>query len=118
MTEINTDYNHDEDSGFNWRSFAGYVYLTICVFDFIIMPVVLQVNKQETHEILLEIVEEHGIDKGLAVMDRMNRNNNWTPITLVGGGLFHISFGAILTGVAVTHGTSRRVTPTNNNRTT
>jgi hypothetical protein len=28
----------------------------------------------------------------------------WTPLTLQGGGLFHLSFGAILTGAAYTRG--------------
>ena len=36
------------------------------------------------------------------------RKEDWRPVTMHGGGLFHISFGAILTGAAVVRGFERR----------
>ena len=55
-----------------WRPGMGWVYMAICVFDFLIAPAVV---------ILLKA---RGIDIEM-----------WKPITLSEGGLVHIAFGAI-----------------------
>lgn len=60
-----------------WRPAMGWMYLVVCVTDFIIFPVAhawLQMR--------------YG-DVGTA----------WEPLTLKGGGLFHVAMGAVL-GVA------------------
>ena len=61
-----------------WRPAMGYMYLVVCIFDFIIAP------------ILWSIVQ--AIGQGQV-------NMQWQPLTLQGAGLFHISMGAIL-GIA------------------
>lgn len=61
-----------------WRPAMGWVYMAICVCDFIIFPIAWS---------LLQ-VHFHG-----------NINDQWDPITLQGAGLIHMAFGAIL-GVA------------------
>lgn len=57
-----------------WRPAAAWVYLAICIFDFIIAPVVFS-----------------GIQWSLG-----QTVTQWTPITLMGSGLVHMSFGAII----------------------
>jgi len=38
----------------------------------------------------------------VALIQKLNYNiQTWEPITLLGGGMFHIAFGAILTGAAL-----------------
>jgi hypothetical protein len=58
-----------------WRPMMGWVYMAICLCDFIIFPIawsLLQVHFQG------------------------NVNDQWDPITLQGAGLIHMAFGAIL----------------------
>lgn len=96
-----------EDRWHNWRTLAAYVYLTICTFDFILMPALTHINHVDTKAVIVELLEDR-IDRDfvLDIIDRVD-GNQWDPLTLIGGGLFHISFGAILTGVAVTRGQER-----------
>ena len=61
-----------------WRPAMGWVYMAICLCDFIIFPIAWS---------LLQVYY-HG-----------NVNDQWDPITLQGAGLIHMAFGAIL-GIA------------------
>ena len=61
-----------------WRPMMGWVYLVICIMDFVIFP------------ILWSLIQVHGDGKV---------ESQWVPITLQGAGLLHLSFGAIL-GIA------------------
>jgi len=61
-----------------WRPAMGWMYLAVCVFDFIIFP------------ILFTIVQ---FWETQAANDAFRQ---WVPITLGGGGLFHVSMGAII----------------------
>lgn len=69
-----------QDSWFvnRWRPACAWVYIFICIADFFIFPVLWS---------LLQASKSGSI------------TTPWTPLTLQGGGLFHMSFGAIL-GVA------------------
>ncbi len=53
----------------------GWTYMATCIFDFIIAP------------ILWSIVQ--AVAKGQV-------SNQWQPLTLQGGGLYHIAMGAVL----------------------
>lgn len=65
-----------------WRPAVAVTYIVICVFDFILFPLVWPIFEWHTKAQILQ----------------------WTPLTLQGGGLFHISFGAILGVSAWTRG--------------
>ncbi len=56
------------------RPLAGYVYLIICVFDFVIFPVLWNLIQREA---------------GVEI-------EQWKPLTLEGGAIVHLSYGAIL----------------------
>lgn len=58
----------------NWRPIAALLYLAICLFDFILAPILLAVYSMYTHTDL----------------------HSWTPLTTSGAGILHVSFGAIL----------------------
>jgi hypothetical protein len=62
-----------------WRPMMGWLYLLVCIFDFVFFP------------ILWSLIQALGHGQV---------NMQWQPITLQGAGLFHISMGAIL-GIAV-----------------
>ena len=65
-----------------WRSWAGLVYLFICLVDFFLAPLMWNI--------------------GMTMMDTEIQlaTSRWAPITLQGGAMFHLSFGAILGATA------------------
>ena len=62
----------------HWRDWAALVYLFICIVDFFIAPLLWNI--------------------GMTMMDNEIKmiTSRWTPLTLQGGAMFHLSFGAIL----------------------
>lgn len=68
-----------------WRAAAGWTYLVICIFDFVIAPVVWAILPHYWPTVKMD---------------------PWQPHTLMNGGLVHISFGAILGVAAWTRGQS------------
>lgn len=70
----NTDVTKEHWFKSRWRPAMAWLYLCICAFDFIIAPVLNAVEAQATHQPLVQ----------------------WVPLTLQGGGLLHLSMGAIV----------------------
>jgi hypothetical protein len=91
MTEI-------EKSTMHWRWTALIVYLLICFYDFLFVPVWYGLNRPDISE-LMKIVNE--TSDTLVKLDLLKTLvSQHSPFTLMGGGLFHLAFGAILTGSA------------------
>lgn len=67
-----------------WRPMMAFIYMAVIIFDFIIAPVGWS---------LLQFYAEGG-----------TVNLEWSPITLVSGGLFHAAMGAVLGVSAFTRG--------------
>jgi hypothetical protein len=61
-----------------WRPMMAIMYMTVCVFDFILFP------------IMFTIVQFWEVE---AVNDAFRQ---WQPLTLIGAGLFHMAMGAVL----------------------
>ena len=74
--EINKTIEH------YWRSWAGIVYLFICLVDFFLAPLMWNI--------------------GMTMMDKEVQlaTSRWAPLTLEGGAMLHLSFGAILGATA------------------
>jgi hypothetical protein len=62
-----------------WRPMMGWMYMIVCIFDFIIFPILWTAIQAYDHQGVV--------------------GTEWEPLTLKGGGLFHMAMGAIL-GVA------------------
>ena len=60
-----------------WRPAIAIMYLIVCVMDFIIFPIAYS-----------WVMVNYGIDSDIRLI--------WKPLTLEGGGLFHIAMGAVL----------------------
>jgi len=91
MTEI-------EKSTMHWRWTALIVYLLICFYDFLFVPVWYGLNRPDI-SVLMKIVNE--TSDTLVKLDLLKTLvSQHSPFTLMGGGLFHLAFGAILTGSA------------------
>jgi hypothetical protein len=58
----------------HWRPMMAFVYMAVVIFDFIIGP------------IFWSIVQIYGGSVAL----------QWTPLTLISGGVFHAAMGAVL----------------------
>lgn len=95
-----------------WRPATAIVYLAVVLFDFIAAPIYVEAmnyKKGINYEAFREIAKfedalvQSELVKKLNVGDR-----RWEPLTLAGGGLFHIAFGSILTGAAITRGLQKR----------
>lgn len=75
-----------------WRPAMGWMYLSVCIFDFIIFPILWSVLQAATNGSV---------------------TTPWHPLTLQGAGLFHIAMGAVL-GIAAYGRTKEKVEGVNN----
>jgi len=74
-----------------WKTILALVYAGICLFDFVIVPAWIGITRPP-----IEVLA--GLDaETLKII-----YNQHDPFTLKGGGLFHLAFGALLTGSAIT----------------
>jgi hypothetical protein len=80
----------------NFQSIALGVYLFICLFDFVLVPVWYGVNRPEIASFIDTMNTMENAQLQMELMRKMTDHHD--PYTLMGGGLFHLSFGAILTG--------------------
>ncbi len=87
----------------NWRPLAALTYLIINLFDFIVAPIWVGMTKETTSQLVNAIVHLNPTVQAIMVAPKPG----WQPLTLLGGGIFHISFGAILGVAAWTHGSER-----------
>ncbi len=93
-----------------WRPTAAVVYLVICLCDFIIFPWVFGLRAPSAHEMALAVKD---LDPQVAAVLAAPRAQ-WQPLTLMGSGLFHVAFGAILGISAWTRGAAHIETIRNN----
>jgi hypothetical protein len=70
-----------------WRPMMGWMYMAVCVCDFIIFPVAWSV---------------------LQAMSKGSVTTPWQPLSLQGAGLFHIAMGAVL-GIAAYGRTQEKI---------
>lgn len=61
-----------------WRPAMGWMYMIVCIFDFIIFPAAWSLHLGYLHQPVTQ----------------------WQPLTLQGASFFHIAMGAVL-GIAV-----------------
>ena len=75
-----------------WRPACGWMYILVCLFDFMIAPVLWSITQAVFHG---------GV------------NVQWQPLTLQGAGLFHVAMGAII-GVSAYGRTQEKLGGANN----
>ena len=84
----------------NWRACAAIAYLIICFFDFIIMPLIVFFVHDSFSDMSKNIaglpaeVQRVALDRILGA---------WQPLTLQCNGIFHISFGSLISTIAWKH---------------
>jgi len=70
-----------------WRPVMGWMYMMVCVCDFIIFPILWSLLQALSHGTV---------------------TSQWQPVTLQGAGLFHVAMGAVL-GIAAYGRTKEKV---------
>jgi hypothetical protein len=73
-----------------WRPAMGWMYMAVCVFDFIIFPILWAIVQFWENSVANDAFRQ------------------WNPLTLQGAGLFHMAMGAVL-GVAAYGRTQEKV---------
>ena len=92
-----------------WLPFAAATYIIICIFDFMIMPVyVTSHNSRIENAVFAKLDGKDAAEFADGLMKANQAQRQWNPLTLIGGGLFHVAFGALLTGGAVTRGFAKK----------
>lgn len=93
----------------NWRTLAFITYSTICIFDFIIMPVIYQVFNSSVDPATLAQLAQQFKDPNVQqeFLRLYGTKAVWIPITMAAGGTFHMAFGGILTAAGWTRGNEK-----------
>ncbi len=91
-----------------WLPVAAFIYLGICVFDFVLMPVYTAAHNSRVENAIVRVLEsKDAVVFADTVVKANQATRQWNPLTLLGGGMFHLSFGALLSGGAVTRGLAK-----------
>ena len=75
MAKSESEKQKEDWMNTKWRPMMGWTYMATCLFDFILGPILYNVLQY--------------LNPGQAV-------GMWTPLTLQGGGLYHLAMGAVL----------------------
>ena len=95
MTEVLISNTNEHWINSKWRPAMGWMYLTVCIFDFILFPILWSILQAATNGSV---------------------TTPWQPITLEGAGLFHVAMGAVL-GIAAYGRTKEKVEGMSNSST-
>ena len=92
-----------------WLPFAAATYIIICIFDFIIMPVYVTAHNSRIENAVFKTLDAKDAASFADTLAKANQaQRQWNPLTLLGAGMFHLAFGALLTGGAVTRGFAKK----------
>lgn len=84
-----------------WKWLCAVTYIVICIFDFILVPMwfgTIRFSQGGLTELIYNISDfEPDIQRKLISSFTFQHE----PFTLRGGGIFHLAFGALLTGSAI-----------------
>lgn len=87
----------------HWKPASALIYTLICFCDFVIFPSYVGMTRVD----IITLVDQiRDLDVSVQIQLIQAATNGYSPFTLRGSGLFHLAFGALLTGAAITNGTS------------
>lgn len=88
--EILVENNNSDWINKKWRPAMGWMYMVVCIFDFVLFPILWSV---------VQFWETNPANDAF---------RQWEPLTLQGAGLFHMAMGAVL-GIAAYGRTKEKV---------
>ena len=81
-----------------WRNIVVTVYLVICIYDFMFVPIYYGIARMGL-DLADYMSHLHEIEDPIVQLEYLKKLvSQHEPFTLKGGGIFHLSFGALLTG--------------------
>jgi hypothetical protein len=83
-----------------WKSLMAVIYAIICIFDFIIVPSFMGMV-QKSQADTLDLTQLVTLDPAVQIQLLKSLVVQHEPFTLRGAGMFHLAFGALLTGSAI-----------------
>jgi len=83
-----------------WKSMMAVIYAIICIFDFIIVPSFMGMVQKSAVE-TLDMAQLVLLDPAVQIQLLQSLVVQHEPFTLRGAGMFHLAFGALLTGSAI-----------------
>ena len=83
-----------------WKSLMAIIYAIICIFDFIIVPSFMGMV-QKSQADTLDLTQLVTLDPAVQIQLLKSLVVQHEPFTLRGAGMFHLAFGALLTGSAI-----------------
>jgi len=83
-----------------WKSVMAVIYAAICIFDFIIVASWRGISRADVLA-GFEMMQLTTLDPQVQIKLIDSLTYQHQPFTLQGGGLFHLAFGALLTGSAL-----------------
>jgi hypothetical protein len=87
----------------SWKPMLATIYGAICVFDFIIAPSWIGITRKSSeYKNFVESLQGLDPQAQMQLINMYEQLYRWNAVSLEYGGIFHLSFGAILTGVALT----------------
>lgn len=96
ITELPSAEKKSEDwMQSKWRPAMGYMYMMVCIFDFIVFPIMYTI---------VQFWETQAVNDAF---------RQWQPLTLAGAGLFHMAMGAVL-GLSAWGRTQEKLNGANN----
>lgn len=81
-----------------WKAILAMVYAVIIIFDFILLPA-FKLSTAPTYLDIISSINE--LDAEVQKVALTTLTQEWQPLTMFAGGMFHIAMGAILTGAAI-----------------
>ncbi len=91
-----------------WRPCVAFVYLGILILDFAVMPIIYELDRPDPAAAVTLALQFENPGAQVQALQTLQAQRNWQPITILGGGLFHVAMGAILAGAAITRGMEKR----------
>ena len=91
-----------------WRPCVAFVYLFILILDFAVMPILYELDRPDPASAVTLALQFENPGAQVQALQTLQAQRNWSPITILGGGLFHVAMGAILAGSAITRGMEKR----------
>lgn len=81
----------------HWHSICLAVYLIITMCDFVFFPIWTEYyNNALNPASLVELSLKYQGAVQIAVLQDLNKERVWQPLTLEENGMFHVAFGAVL----------------------
>ena len=93
-----------------WRPMLAWIFGVIVVFDFLIMPIFIEkFNERESNKVSVQLALQFKDPTAqIQALKTFAEKRTWSTLTLLGGVLFYVAFGSLLTAADATRGMEKK----------